>query len=141
MSETARLKLRVGWGDCDPAGIVFYPNFFRWFDDATAHLFAMLGMPLPELQARYGALGIPLLEASAKFAAPARPQEEIEVRSRIVAVNTKTIELRHEIFRDTTLLLSGREVRVWAMVDQTRPQGIRAEPIPAEVAERLAAAG
>jgi 4-hydroxybenzoyl-CoA thioesterase len=141
MSEMTSFKVRVGWGDCDPAGIVFYPNFFRWFDDATAHLFAMLGIPLPELQARYGTLGVPLLEASAKFAAPARPQEEIEVRSRVVAVNTKTFELRHEIFRGATQLLEGREVRVWAFADASRPRGMRAESIPAEVAARLAAAG
>ena len=24
--------IRVQWGDCDPAGIVFYPRYFEWFD-------------------------------------------------------------------------------------------------------------
>jgi 4-hydroxybenzoyl-CoA thioesterase len=23
---------RIEWGDCDPAGIVFYPRFFALFD-------------------------------------------------------------------------------------------------------------
>lgn len=32
----------VGFGDCDPAGIVYYPNFFRWFDEATQAL------PIPD---------------------------------------------------------------------------------------------
>ena len=31
--------IRIQWGDCDPAGIVFYPNFFRWMDAATWHFF------------------------------------------------------------------------------------------------------
>jgi len=28
MSRTATTTIRVEWGDCDPAGIVYYPNFF-----------------------------------------------------------------------------------------------------------------
>ena len=27
----------VEWGHCDPASIVFYPNFFTWMDQATRH--------------------------------------------------------------------------------------------------------
>lgn len=26
----------VEWGDCNPAGIVFYPNYFRWFNHGGA---------------------------------------------------------------------------------------------------------
>ena len=36
---------RIEWGECDPAGIVFYPRFFAMFDNATTLLFsAALGM-------------------------------------------------------------------------------------------------
>ena len=31
--------IRVQWGDCDPAGIVFYPRYFEWFDAGTILLF------------------------------------------------------------------------------------------------------
>jgi hypothetical protein len=27
-----RRTIRIEWGDCDPAGIVFYPRYFEWFD-------------------------------------------------------------------------------------------------------------
>jgi acyl-CoA thioesterase FadM len=27
-----RTEILVAWGDCDPAGIVYYPNYFHWFD-------------------------------------------------------------------------------------------------------------
>ena len=38
-------QVEIEFGDCDPAGIVYYPNYFRMFDAATAHLFeAALGM-------------------------------------------------------------------------------------------------
>ena len=38
-------KLEIQFGDCDPAGIVYYPNYFRFCDNATAALVAAaLGM-------------------------------------------------------------------------------------------------
>ena len=37
--------VRIEWGDCDPAGIVFYPRFFAMFDTSTTALFERaLGM-------------------------------------------------------------------------------------------------
>ena len=36
---------RIEWGDCDPAGIVFYPRYFAMFDSCTTALFSQaLGM-------------------------------------------------------------------------------------------------
>ena len=34
-SIVARFECRVHWGDCDPLGIIFYPTYFRWMDEAT----------------------------------------------------------------------------------------------------------
>ena len=28
----------IAWGHCDPAGIIYYPNYVRWFD-AAYHAF------------------------------------------------------------------------------------------------------
>ena len=37
--------VHVEFGDCDPAQIVYFPNFFRWFDAATFHFFRECGLP------------------------------------------------------------------------------------------------
>ena len=34
-SLVGRFACQVQWGDCDPAGIIFYPTYFRWMDAAT----------------------------------------------------------------------------------------------------------
>ena len=34
---------QVQWGDCDPAGIIFYPTYFRWIDAASWALFDAVG--------------------------------------------------------------------------------------------------
>ena len=32
-------QVEIEWGDCDAAGIVFYPRYFAMFDASTAYLF------------------------------------------------------------------------------------------------------
>ena len=54
--------VRIEWGDCDPAGIIFFPNYFRMFDHSTAMLFeAALGMTKFEMFKRLEFAGYPLV--------------------------------------------------------------------------------
>ena len=137
MSRILTTEIRVGWGDCDPAGIVYYPTFFHWFDLATFNFFEQCGIPILDLRARYSTLGLPLLEADAKFEAPARPRDRLTIETGLAALAEKTIELRHIVRRDAARLLEGRELRVWAVADAARAKGMRAAAIPQEVAEVL----
>jgi 4-hydroxybenzoyl-CoA thioesterase len=45
-----RRTLKIEWGQCDPAGIVFYPQFLMIFDASTGHLFARTGLSPSELR-------------------------------------------------------------------------------------------
>ena len=52
----------VEWGHCDPAGIVYFPNYFTYFDASTNALFLRaLGCNKFEMLKRYGIVGIPLV--------------------------------------------------------------------------------
>ena len=44
----------VGFGDCDPANIVYYPNFFRWFDQATHQMWRSAGYDIAQLRQQTG---------------------------------------------------------------------------------------
>ena len=39
------VRVQVGWGDCDPAGIVFYPRFYAWMDNVSHVLAREMGIP------------------------------------------------------------------------------------------------
>ncbi|MGA7221735.1 MAG: acyl-CoA thioesterase, partial [Candidatus Acidiferrales bacterium] len=54
--------LVVEWGHCDPAGIVFYPQYLAWFDDCTTALFGNAGMPTRALFKAHGIVGVPLVD-------------------------------------------------------------------------------
>ena len=57
----SKRTVTIEWGDCDPADIVYFPNYFRWFDASTAYHFAAAGLPKPELIRRYDVVGFPML--------------------------------------------------------------------------------
>ena len=61
----------VEWGHCDPAGIVYFPNYFTYFDAGTNALFLRaLGCNKFEMLKRYGIVGIPLVDVGARFMVP-----------------------------------------------------------------------
>src|SRR4051794_9362356 len=71
-------SFRIYWSDCDPAGIAFYGNFFRFFEYAEEELYASLGRPRPDILHDLQ-VGFPRVETWAKFYKPARQGDIMEV--------------------------------------------------------------
>ena len=132
-------KRMVEWGDCDPAGIVFNPRYFEWFDAATAALFVRaLGIRKSEMTRRFGIAGIPLVETRATFRVPCTYGDEVEIESTVAEFRRSSFTVRHRLLREGGVLaVEGCEIRVWVGRDIDRPGGIRAQPIPRELIARF----
>lgn len=133
----SRRRIRVDWGHCDPAGIVFYPNYFRWFDACTSLLFENAGLPMPMLYREYGLKGFPLLDARASFSGSSAFGDEMDCESNVTEWSTKTLKVHHRFLRDGAMLVEGFELRVCAIPHPDDPARIKAAPIPDEVKRRL----
>jgi len=131
------IEIKVEWGDCDPAGIVFYPNYFRWFNQGAHALFDAAGMPFHALIAEWGIAGVPMLDTRANFKAPARYGETITLNSRIDEWRNKSFALAHEVYKDGQLCAEGHDIRAWVVHDAEAPNGIRAVSIPDAVKQRF----
>jgi YbgC/YbaW family acyl-CoA thioester hydrolase len=124
--------VQLQWGDCDPAGIIFYPTYFRWFDAATWGLFAAVGYPAKRMRAEN--LAMPLVSAECEFRSPAQQQDHAQVRSRIVRWGGKSFVVRHDVVReDGTLLATGSETRVWGRYASGPGSPLKGEPISEEL--------
>jgi 4-hydroxybenzoyl-CoA thioesterase len=132
-------RLTIEWGHCDPAGIVFNPRFFEFFDWSTALLVrAALKVDKPDMIACYGIAGIPIVDARATFLRPARYGEEIEIVSKVIAVGRSSFEIAHQLFIDAELSVEAFEKRVWAIRD-TLNDRLKSQPMPEDVARKLRA--
>jgi 4-hydroxybenzoyl-CoA thioesterase len=128
-----RRTFRIEWGQCDPAGIVFYPQYMMIFDSATGHLFARTGLSAAEMRRAYGIIGMPLVEQGAKFLLPCRFDDEIVVESEVGQWGRASFVVKHRIFNTGHLAVDGFEKRVWAESDAEHPGRIKAKAIPADV--------
>lgn len=130
-----RRTVTIEWGDCDPAGIVFYPRYFAMFDASTAALFARaLGETKRTWTERFGIVGIPMVDTRAKFSVPSAYGDEVVIESRVTAFRRASFDVHHRLIRpDGATGVEGWETRVWVARDAERPGGIRAMPIPEEV--------
>ena len=128
-----RRKFRIEWGQCDPAGIVFYPQFLVMFDAATGDLFARTGLSAAEMRTHYGIIGMPLVEQGAKFHKPCRFDDEVTIESEAGDWGRASFVVKHRILNGGELAVDGFEKRVWAAADAEHPGRIKAKPIPREV--------
>ena len=100
---------RVEFGDCDPARIVWFPNFFRWIDAASRHFFVQCGVPSwHETEATRGIIGTPLVDAQASFRNPATYGEDLDIESWVETWKTKSFVMRHVARRGDTVIAEGR---------------------------------
>ena len=137
-SLTDTIRIAVEWGHCDPARIVYYPNYFTWFDHGTRHLFERAGLSYEVMLDEYRTLGLPLVDAKAEFLLPSRFGDTIEVTSRIAEWRRKTVVIGHEIANRGEVCVRGQEIRVWGAPHPDDPTRLIAKEIPADFKARFA---
>ena len=131
------IDIRVVFGDCDPAGIVYFPNFYRWFDQATHDLCAAAGYDLSDVRARLGWVGYPIAAASAKFLSPATFGDLISVDTRLLEWKPRFFLLEHRVRRGERLLAQGAQTRFIGHHDASRGGKLAALEIPLAFREAL----
>jgi YbgC/YbaW family acyl-CoA thioester hydrolase len=83
--------IEVRFGDCDPAGIVYYPALYHYchvaFEEAWR---GALGTPYPELVARER-LGFPTVHVETDFLSPARYGDTVAVDVSVTRVGASSV--------------------------------------------------
>lgn len=120
---------KVKFGETDMAGIVFYPNFYKWMDYATGELFDSNYRSISNL-INEEQIYFPLLETRCNFFMPLFFENKIQIISEVVEWSNKTFKVVHTFKRDTEVIASGYEVRAWAKKINDK---LKTVPIPEEL--------
>ena len=110
MSALHNIQHRVTFGECDPAGIVFYPNIYGWFDRCFHDWLAGFGGHA-EVCRQLGAVGLGLMGAEATFRRPMRPNDRIAVAMTIRNWGRKAITVDYTVTLGETVTATGTETR------------------------------
>ena len=102
--------IRVRYAETDKMGVVYYANYFVWFEVARADLLRSLGWTYREME--HAGITLPVIEAHCDYRRPARYDDEIEVRTKGRMLSPVRMEFSYEIVLRTeqSVAASGRTV-------------------------------
>jgi 4-hydroxybenzoyl-CoA thioesterase len=128
---TNRRTVRIEWGDCDPAGIIFYPRYFEIFDASTSALFERaLGMTKFEMFKALPFAGFPLVRTQARFLKPTRFGDDVTVETSIT-FGRSSFDIMHKLSLNGELCAECTETRVWVV--RGGDGAIKSQSVPDEV--------
>jgi 4-hydroxybenzoyl-CoA thioesterase len=125
-------RIKVRFGDADPAGLVYYPVIFHYFHIALEEFFAArCGISYDRLIADER-LGFPTVKSEAEFFVPMVYGDEVDVSVLVYGIgrSSAVFEYKATRTRDGALCAQAKQVQV-AMNMDTR----RAVPIPEKYRE------
>ena len=131
---------RIEWGDCDPAGIVFYPRYFALFDSCTTGLFSqVLGMSKHKFIRHYQFAGYPMVDTRARFLKPTKFGDDVVIETKVTAFRRSSFDVQHHLTLEGELAVECTDTRVWVERHPGDPDKVRAKPIPQDVIAKFSA--
>ena len=129
--KTHVLDIRVRYGDTDRAGVVYYANYFHYFEIGRTEYLRALGAPYRCLEER-GVLFV-VVEATCRYMAPAGYDDDLQVVSWVDRLRPTRVDFRTLVVRkgQRTPIAEGHVVL--ACVDRER----RPLRVPVEIADRV----
>jgi acyl-CoA thioester hydrolase len=112
--------VRVRYAETDKMGVVYYANYFVWFEVARADLLRSLGWSYREME--HEGVSLPVIEANCQYHKGARYDDELDVKTQGRLLSPVRMEFTYEVVRraDAALAASGRTVHA-AVAPDGRP--------------------
>ena len=126
------IEHRVIYGDTDAGQVVYYANYFRWFESGRREIFRSLKIDYRELDKR--GIMTPVVEAHCSYFHPARYDDIVIIETKIAEIKEKSIKFEQKIYRkkDKKLLASGYTINV--CVNKSK---MKSMPLPQDVRKKL----
>jgi 4-hydroxybenzoyl-CoA thioesterase len=106
------VRLRVRFGDADPAGLVYYPVIFHYFHIAMEEFFAACcGITYDKLMAEER-IGFPTVRAETEFFIPIVYGDEVDLELRVSKIGNSSVTFEYEARRVGDGALCARSVQV-----------------------------
>jgi 4-hydroxybenzoyl-CoA thioesterase len=133
---------RIYWGDCDPAGIIYFPRYFDIFDRTTTAMFEQaLGMTKYQFLRAYKFHGYPMVDIRAKFLRTTTFGDDVVIETTVPNFKRSSFQISHRLLKQGEVAVECTETRVWVTKDPNDPENIKASAVPPEVIARFAQLG
>ncbi|MEO8521293.1 MAG: thioesterase family protein [Acidobacteriota bacterium] len=106
--RTSVSTVRVRYAETDKMGVVYYANYFVWFEVARTDLLRHLGWSYREME--HAGVSLPVIEADCQYHRSVKYDDEIEIRAEGRLLSKVRMEFRYRVTRrdDQVMAASGR---------------------------------
>lgn len=113
MHDFYETTVRVRYAETDQMGVVYYANFFVWFEIGRVELFRQMGFAYKEMEQKDDSY-IVVAEAHCRYLRPARYDDVLRIRTRVAESRSRTIRFAYQISNEVTgeLLATGDTTHV-----------------------------
>ena len=89
-------------------GVVYYANFFVWFEVGRTDLLRTLGWTYRDMEA--AGVSLPVIDARCEYMRPARYDDEVEIRTSGLLLSPVRMEFTYEVWlaSQSTVAATGR---------------------------------
>ena len=110
MAGRSTSRLRVRYAETDTMGIVYYANYFVWFEVGRTDLLRESGWSYRDME--HDGYALPVIEAHCDYRQPARYDDEVEVRTTGTLVSPVRLRFDYEVARlaDNITLVTGHTI-------------------------------
>jgi len=113
-----RTTVRVRYAETDCMGVVYYANYFIWFEIGRTDWLRDTGHSYREMEAE--GVQLPVIEAHGEYRRAAKYDDELEIRTRAALLTPVRIRFDYEIVRGVETLVTGHTVHA-ALDPRGRP--------------------
>lgn len=105
---SATTRVRVRYAETDQMGIVYYANYFVWFEVGRTELLRSLGGTYRQLEAE--GIYLPVLKADCEYKLASRYDDELDIRTRGRLLSPIRMEFLYDVVRvaDQKIMATGR---------------------------------
>jgi acyl-CoA thioester hydrolase len=96
-------------------GVVYYANYFVWFEVARAELLRSLGWSYRDME--HAGVALPVIEARCAYHKSARYDDELDVRTQAQLLSPVRMQFTYEVVRREDAALAASGTTVHAAVD------------------------
>ena len=111
---------KIRFHHCDPAGIVFYPQFFYLLHEAQEDFFAHIGFPEHEMI--NAGCGVPIVDLKTQFLGMCRNGDSIDIALVFTKIGNSSLGMDYEVMGGGQVKLRASGVVVYSKLPDGKPQ-------------------
>ena len=108
---THNTEIRVRYQETDNMGVVYYANYFVWFEVARTEYLRSLGVSYRQLEDR--GMFLMVASASCKYKSPARFDDVVSIITWLPKLKHSSLQFEHKLSIGTRLVAIGESVHVF----------------------------